>query len=209
LKRASARRNAPNREWWVWNRVPESGRAFIDCGANVGQWTTYLAARFECGHAIEPNPQVLSELERGLPQNVTLHKLGLSSTHCLKTFDQYESSQHFSACSGGDLNVHTGERIGTVSVQCVPLDDLFIDGSIDFIKIDVEGLEVDVLDGGQGIIQANRPRLLIEVHTVDNFQAVCSRLLQWDYLFDVVRHPHYAVASEQYWQHFWIVAQAR
>jgi Methyltransferase FkbM domain len=42
------------------------------------------------------------------------------------------------------------------------LDDL-IDGPVDFIKIDVEGMEMAVLEGAAGLVARNRPDIYIEV----------------------------------------------
>jgi len=44
----------------------------------------------------------------------------------------------------------------------VPLDDI-IEDSVDFIKIDVESMELDVLMGARGIVDRDRPLILVEV----------------------------------------------
>ena len=48
------------------------------------------------------------------------------------------------------------------AIKTAPLDE-FIAGAVDFIKIDVEGMELEVLDGAARIIAALRPKIMIEV----------------------------------------------
>lgn len=57
-----------------------------------------------------------------------------------------------------------------VSLEVVPLDDYFGERP-NFVKIDVEGAEIDVLKGAQRIMRELRPRMSIELHTtlIDRF----------------------------------------
>lgn len=48
-------------------------------------------------------------------------------------------------------------------IQCDRLDNLEIQGPVRFIKIDVQGFEKMVLDGGEKLIQRDRPVMVIEV----------------------------------------------
>jgi FkbM family methyltransferase len=53
---------------------------------------------------------------------------------------------------------------GTIDVAVVAIDDLGLD-KVDFIKIDVEGAEIDVLEGGRKTLARDHPRIAIEVHS--------------------------------------------
>jgi hypothetical protein len=58
-------------------------------------------------------------------------------------------------------------------IQSAPLDQL-ITGKVDFIKIDVEGMEFEVLDGATRVIRESRPKIMIEV-----FRPQISRFETW------------------------------
>jgi len=57
-----------------------------------------------------------------------------------------------------------------MDVEVRPLDDFGITG-VDFIKIDVEGREIEVLKGGAKTVEGSRPIVLIEVKD-DHLQSV-------------------------------------
>ena len=195
-------------EWWLLPWIPKSGRIFIDIGANRGTWTKALAPHFEHVHAVEPNADVLRDLQRGLPENVTIHKMAAWSHATNITFSRFESSVHLSAYFQ-DEGINTGHRIGQIELPCLPVDDLDISGPVDFIKCDTEGAELQCLQGAERTIRTYRPWLLIEVHSAENFSALMKVLSDWGYLFTVIRDPHYEPFSELWYVHCWLSCQPK
>ena len=64
----------------------------------------------------------------------------------------------------------TGAEAHSVTVPVNSLDDAISGLHLpdpDFVKIDVEGLEVDVIEGMQATIARCRPELLVEIHGAD------------------------------------------
>lgn len=195
-------------EQWLEPWAPKRGRVFLDIGANVGAWTRWLAGSYDRVHAFEPHPDAVRQLQRGLPSNVTVHPKGAWSHSAVVEFSQFENSVHLSAYFQEE-GIHTGPRIGRTEIECVAIDDLQIEGPIDFIKCDTEGAEREVLAGAKQTILANRPWLLIEIHSVDNFTAVTTLLGEWNYLFSVIRDPYYEPFSELWYAHCWLSCQAK
>lgn len=59
-----------------------------------------------------------------------------------------------------------GDCLGTFPVRCISLDDFMREEcvSVDFIKMDVEGAETDVLRGARNLLYAFHPCMMIELH---------------------------------------------
>ena len=55
------------------------------------------------------------------------------------------------------------------------------------MKIDVEGAEYLVLEGGTGLLEKYRPTLLIEIHSVLNMKNVSKILAKYNYAFEVLK----------------------
>jgi FkbM family methyltransferase len=138
-------------------------RTVMDVGAHVGDWTSRLLS---CApdaqvHAFEPSAQAWESLQiRRFPQNVMLHRMALSSTAgvgSLKVFADAPSwntlhNRHGLEAGWGRAPATTSEdvRLDTLDAFCAEhsLD------SVDLLKIDTEGHEVDVLLGSQTSLAA-------------------------------------------------------
>jgi hypothetical protein len=61
--------------------------------------------------------------------------------------------------------------------------DTIVKDRVDFVKIDVDGMEMEVLEGCRGVIERDRPRIMIEVQNAlkDRFLA---QLKAWNYTID-------------------------
>ena len=140
------------------------GMTFLDVGANFGYFTLLAASRVGATgrvFAIEPSPYAFDRLSETVRVNslhqVRVEHLGLSDTN--GTLDLYVSPSEFhsptmSAGSGGD----------PVAVPVRRLDDCLADwgaGTIDLMKLDVEGHEPFVLRGGIEALKSGRVRAVL------------------------------------------------
>ena len=138
-----------------------AGAAIVEVGAYVGNHVVYYS-RFMQPRSIlvlEPNPSSIALLRRNLEANsvtvADVSRLGIGIAAGAGTYDL--------VCEGGDNRGAT--RLVAApggALQSAPLDEL-IGGKVDFIKIDVEGMELEVLTGAQHVIAASRPKIMIEV----------------------------------------------
>jgi FkbM family methyltransferase len=143
-------------------RLLQPGDTFVDVGANVGLHTL-AAARAMKGEgeivAFEPFGPTKQLLDRTLWMNgfssmTKVHEAAVSnSSGSAKLFLGPTSGHH--SLTAIDVPDHLTET--TAEVRMVTLDGI-LDGdkSVDLIKIDVEGAELEVIQGAQSII-ANNP----------------------------------------------------
>ena len=193
-------------ESWLIPYVPHSGDTFVDVGANVGTWSKCLSDQFRQVHAIEPHPDAVKVLRTELPENVQIHEWGAWNENKNVEFSKFEQAVHLSAYFV-DQGIHTGPALGKVTIECRTVDSMDLVGQVDFIKCDVEGAAIEVLQGAQSIIQRDRPWLLVEAHSTENVRRLTTLLQEWSYLFTIIRDPNYKPFSELWHSHCWFSCQ--
>lgn len=79
----------------------------------------------------------------------------------------------------------------SITVKAIPLDKLIPENHLDkinWIKIDVEGAEIDVLKGAKRILSANKNlKILLEMHVEEDFP-ILKQILE-DFGFTIFRGP--------------------
>ena len=124
-----------------------SWRVCLDIGSNIGQWTRPLAAKFKSVICFEPNPNFRECFKRNISEhNVVLWPYGLSD-------HEHRAQQDFSSTM-----IHRAEG----DIQCRTLDSFGLT-NVDFVKIDVDGFEVPVLEGARRTLTENTPVVNIEM----------------------------------------------
>jgi len=166
-------------------RTLRSGDVFYDIGANIGI-TGLAAARLvgRGGHVVSVEPEAANV--RALHAHMRLNQLcgwlvieaAATSRSAPVEVIGVEDSLWTRLASVGE---HPHERRRMI-VRGVALDDLVASGEApppQVIKIDVEGAELDVLEGMGTILAVHRPALVVEMHGKN--QAVCELLAQAGY----------------------------
>ena len=137
------------------------GTTFVDIGANVGNHTVYVSKFLKPDRVIcfEPNIDArtilvfncrLNELE-----NVSLE----DSIFGLSDASQYATAQVYEDNLGGTRLSPNPDG----SIPLVAGDSILASSECSFLKIDVEGLELNVLMGLERTIAEHKPRIFIEV----------------------------------------------
>ena len=163
------------KELAIIDRFSDKSKNAIDIGVYRGVYSFKLSKIFKKVHAFEPNKLLFSYLNKNLKKivkNIELYNLALSdkkgdaklklpirSKSIFK--DNIEELYQLGAAS---MHPHKEfKEFKTVQVKMNRLDNIPIDNDIGFIKIDVEGHELEVINGAIQTIQKNRPILLIEI----------------------------------------------
>lgn len=148
----------------------ERRRTLLDVGANIGTHSLAFAREFAEVHAFEPNPVLWPNFERHLTlnglANVRLHKVGLGDKDETLPFylTEYDNLGLGTAAADQVYDVPL-RQAGTIRVVN---GDAYLAasgvGTIDFVKIDVQGLEIQVLRGLSATLAEHRPYVWLEVN---------------------------------------------
>lgn len=154
----------------------------FDVGANIGNHSVFFGS-FVVDHliAIEPNPAVLSQLHRNLAKNIDSYTLCQIAVSEKKGKGAMAVPQNMGANIGAakvDLQGEGGDiEISTLDLVLSSWRENERDSiSVSLIKIDVEGMESEVLKGAEETIQEYTPHIFAEAATKEDLQRI------YDYL---------------------------
>lgn len=149
----------------ILKQLVDPARTSVDVGANKGVYTYFLSRYSRHVHAYEPNPKILRLLRRSArARNVTISGVALSDTSGEAVLSIPKSGDGFSN-QRATLRADAPGDSGRIRVTTRRLDDEPV-GEVGFIKIDVEGFEMEVLAGARETIRRHRPAMLIEIEEI-------------------------------------------
>ncbi len=153
-----------------WFKAKE-GQTVVDIGAHIGRYALEAASKAAIVIAVEPDPSNFKLLEQNIRingfRNVALLNAAVSSSAGRRTlYPQIGDNTGTSSLEPGWVP-RARREVGVrgTSVECRTLDDIvssFHIESIDWLKLDVEGHEVHVLEGGRNALSLTR-NLIVEV----------------------------------------------
>ncbi len=153
----------------------DDGKNAADVGANKGVWSWFLARMVPIVHAFEPNPKAFSILQRGAASNVVCHSAALSNVSGRGLLNVPKRAGGYSN-QGATLRVlPDGGGHGSLDVETRRLDDLELQ-NIGFMKVDVEGHELCVLEGARETLARCRPVLIVEIEEVHTGRPVSDQV---------------------------------
>jgi len=135
----------------------------VEVGANIGNHVVWYARHLgaERIYPVEPNPEALALLDaniaaNGIDARIDRRGWGLGAgagtgRYVTRTADANNlGATRLVAADDGGIETRT-------------LDELMGDETVDFIKIDAEGMELDVLAGAEALIARDKPLIWVEV----------------------------------------------
>lgn len=166
-------------------------RVSVDAGANKGVWSEVLRRHSQCVHAFEPNPKIYRKLQRGAGAGVVAHLMALSDRSGTAELMVPKSRRGYSN-QGASLSTAKLQDVEhrRLAVTVKRLDDLDL-GDIGFMKIDVEGHELEVLEGARATLRRCRPNLVVELEERHTKRPIA------ELLGEVCRHGYEAFALDR------------
>lgn len=163
---------------------------FLDIGSHAALYSVILKNRFPAieVHAFEPDRTNLCQLYGNLfvnrlTQDIQVHEYGLSDKTGLIAFDTSEATS-----SRGTRRISS---TGNSQIEIRRLDDVIqVTGKTVAVKIDVEGHELQVVDGAKTFLASNRCFLQVE-SSADKFERLAQQLGQIGYRHVATLSDHF------------------
>ncbi len=176
------------RQCEVFQRLARPGGTVFDVGAHVGFYTvlsSQLTGPDGRVFAFEPLPANLRYLRRHCRingcANVTVYEVAVGDRDGTARFDDSHGTGVGHLSSGGSLDVRVRALDAMIASGEVPVPD--------FIKVDVEGAELLVLDGAKRLLTDHLPVVVLSVHSDDLDRECRGKLASLGYtVTEVDRH---------------------
>lgn len=179
---------------------------FVDCGAFTGDTLVDFLASADHGFrkytALEPDPQNFAKLSRFVANCESQNRSKIE----ILPYASYSSRQTLRFSGSGNAS-STCTADGDLEVQGERLDAIFATESPTFIKLDIEGGEIDALLGAEQLLQKFRPIVAVSIYHVQEHLWQIPTLLNsilTDYNFHAIAHDRegwdlvmYAIPQER------------
>jgi FkbM family methyltransferase len=164
--------------------VADASYSFIDGGANFGYWSVLVSSRPFGGHpviAIEASSANAARLARNAELNGGRFKILHCAIGPATGGRAWLTGQKHEAMRIGDASGANGGGFQGESVEIVALDSLIDRGLVSpqhrlVIKLDVEGMEIEAIKGGQRLLSADTV-FILEEHGADRDHTVSRYML--------------------------------
>ena len=156
-----------------WEQLNLSGQTVYDVGSFHGLLALFFASRAKQVVCFEPNTQnnkrLTENLELNGVKNVQVRKVGVGSrTEVLKmVVDPLMPGGSSVDAKMQDQMLQSGAGTITEEIPIVTLDEEIPRAQLpapDFIKIDIEGWELEALRGARHTLESKKPALFLEMH---------------------------------------------
>lgn len=153
-------------------KIIRPGMKILEIGANIGYYALIeksLTGQKGFLYAFEPSPFNFNLLKKNLKlnniRNAELYQKAIGAKNAVEKFYVADKSNLSSFIRRFDMDMYKDGSV--IDIEIITLDSFLIDkGRIDFIRMDVEGYEGEILKGGENILKNNPPgNFFIEIHS--------------------------------------------
>jgi FkbM family methyltransferase len=184
--------------------LPSKHEVFIDGGAYDGdtarKFIKNCGGEYEQIYSFEPEPTNFTKLERLASdyQNFTCYKKGLYSTETVLEFSSYTPNLGSSTLKNLRRGYMLEEDCKSVKTEVCAIDNI-IHTPVTFIKMDIEGSELEALKGASLTITQYKPKLAICIyHKIEDFWEIPLYInsLVPEYKFYICHHDPFFGLNE-------------
>lgn len=158
----------------------------LDVGANIGTHAVYFSKKCNKGNVIAIEPQIYifemlaaNILLNGCYNTIPIHAGASSKPGVAKMVNFNPFVEH--KINYGEFKINYDADKG-IDTDIIVLDKYTSLNRFSLIKLDVEGLEVDVLDGARKILKEHKPFLYIEFNNKQGNDQLLNKIYELDYV---------------------------
>ena len=212
----------PFREEPIISKFCKPGMIVFDVGANIGEWTLTMANGVGAQgrvYSFEPTPFLFDALNKTVVANqlnqvIVSHYALSDKSKTMDFYIQYDENELLDARlsrldSPADFKewITDANKSKKIQVKTITLDEFAVKEKLerlDFIKIDAEGYESTIVEGGLTVLKKFRPNLILECGGVydseEKRKRMVTRLRELDY--SLVGQPVMSGIVEVTWDQF-------
>jgi FkbM family methyltransferase len=160
---------------------PAPGATIVDCGAFTGDsFAGFLAATGGSGHihALEAFPPNFARLKANIARDnlqAVVTPLAVAAARQPGTIRMSGDE----AIADGCAHIGAAQNVPHYDVACDTLDNLFAHARIDYLKMDIEGADLDALIGGRRLLRECRPVVAVAAyHTPEHIVGIADFLCE-------------------------------
>lgn len=137
---------------------------FLDIGSNIGNHTLYFFQRayIQSAYCFEPVQDTFQILQK----NITLNNLQDKTKLFNAGVGEKEGMAQIKNYNTNNTGLSQLKICNEGSIPVIAIDNMTFEGNISFIKIDVEGFELNVIKGMLNTIKKHKPIIYIEIRKV-------------------------------------------
>lgn len=158
----------------------------IDVGANIGTHAVYFSKKCNQGNVVAIEPQIYifemlaaNLLINGCYNTVPVHAGASAKNGVAKMVNINPFVEH--KINYGEFKINDDTNVG-IDTNIVTLDKYINLNRFNLIKLDVEGLEIDVLEGAKKLLKKHKPFLYVEFNNKSGNDQLLNKIYELDYV---------------------------
>ena len=157
-------------------RFANANQDFLDIGAHIGYYSSYLSSHVRRVYAFEPDPRNLPSLRNNasLAGNVEVIDIAVSSTDGTAILHQGGATETSSLIANQDSPSSISVKVSTVDTFVADRPEI----NVSLVKIDAEENDIEVLRGMRNLVNRDQPLILTECGYTGQSRQLCA---DWNY----------------------------
>jgi len=172
------------------NMFPTNNDVCIDIGGHIGTTSFPYSRLFKNVISFEPNKKSYDffnkNINLNLITNIHLFNKGVYNKNTTCKVIQHDGG------NSGCFFIKECDKNEDDSIDVIKLDDLNINGKVDFIKIDTEGSELYVLEGSIDLINKCKPLIQVETNSCSDKYFGYNK----DKIYEFMKQNNYSIFDD-------------